>query len=65
MNLEEALALSKKFPKDKTVPKQIADEIRKSSGRKKENLMQISEGIILQCRTREDRRLVMEHLMVM
>jgi len=65
MNLEEALALSKKFPKDKTVPKQIADEIRKSSGQKKQDLMQIGEGIILQCESRQDRRLVMEHLMVM
>tara|TARA_A100001515_G_scaffold127975_1_gene113935 strand:- start:43 stop:237 length:195 start_codon:yes stop_codon:yes gene_type:complete len=63
MNLSEALSLSKKFPKDKTVPKQIADAIRNSSGEKKENLMQIGEGIILQCRSQEDKMLVMKHLM--
>tara|TARA_R100000773_G_scaffold21749_2_gene19331 strand:+ start:2741 stop:2935 length:195 start_codon:yes stop_codon:yes gene_type:complete len=63
MNLEEALALSKKFPKDKTVPKKIADAIRKSSGKKKDDLMQIGEGIILQCETREDKKIVMKHLM--
>ena len=63
MNLNEALILSKKFPKDKTVPQQIANEIRKSSGQKKQDLLQIGEGIILQCETREDRKLVMKYLM--
>ena len=63
MNLNEALILSKKFPKDKTVPQQIANERRKSSGKKKQDLLQIGEGIILQCETREDRKLVMKYLM--
>lgn len=63
MTLEEALILSKRFPKDRTVPKKIAAAIRNSRGEKKDNLMQIGEGIIMQCETQADKALVIKYLM--
>ena len=62
MNLEEALAMTQRFPKDKTVPEKLSKAIRESSGELQEDLRQIAEGLILDAVTPQDRRLVSKHL---
>jgi len=63
MKLDDALRLAKKFPRDKTVPKQISEAISNSRGEQRDKLLQIGEGLIVQAVTREDKMLVMKHLM--
>ena len=63
MNLDDALALTQRFPKDKTVPEKLADAINKSSGYEKKMLIKLGEGVILDATTKEDRQLVQKYLM--
>ena len=62
MNLEEALAMTQRFPEDKTVPEKLSKAIRESSGELQEDLRQLAEGLILDAVTPQDRRLVSKHL---
>jgi|TARA_R100000329_G_C7422218_1_gene148355 hypothetical protein len=63
MNLDDALALTQRFPKDKTVPEKLADAINKSSGYEKKMLIKLGEGVILDATTKEERQLVQKYLM--
>ena len=63
MNLDDALALTQRFPKDKTVPEKLADAINKSSGYEKKMLIKLGEGVILDATTKADRKLVQKYLM--
>ncbi|HCI71927.1 MAG TPA: hypothetical protein DHV30_15570 [Balneola sp.] len=63
MNLDDALALTQRFPEDKTVPEKLADAIKKSSGYEKKMLIKLGEGVILDATTKEERKLVQKFLM--
>ena len=63
MNLDDALALTQRFPKDKTVPEKLADAIKKSSGEEKKLVIKLGEGVILDATTKGDRKLVQKFLM--
>ena len=63
MNLDDALALTQRFPKDKTVPEKLADAINKSTGYEKKMLIKLGEGVILDATTKEERQLVQKYLM--
>ena len=43
--LFEAAELINKFPKNKSVPKQIYDQIQKSSGQEKKDFQRLIEGL--------------------
>ena len=62
MNLEEALAMTQRFPEDETVPEKLSKAIRESSGELQEDLRQLAEGLIVDAVTPQDRRLVSKHL---
>ena len=63
MNLEEALALTQRFPEDKTVPEKLSKAIRESSGELEEDLRQLAEGLIVDAVTPQDRKLVNKYLL--
>ena len=62
MNLEEALAMTQRFPEDKTVPEKLSKAIRESSGELQEDLRQLAEGLIIDAVTPQYRRLLSKHL---
>ena len=63
MNLEEALAMTQRFPEDKTVPEKLSKAIRESSGELQEDLRQLDEGFIVDAVTPQDRKLVNKYLL--
>jgi len=54
MMLFEAAELINKFPKDRTVPKQIYDQIQASTGREKRDFQRLIEGLYILAIENED-----------
>jgi len=50
----EALELSRKFPKNRTVPKRIYDALQKTRGDNRKKFEQIVEGLYVDAKEDED-----------
>ena len=60
MNLEEALAMTQRFPEDKTVPLRLKKEIEKFEGKEKQFLLRLVEGLIVTARNPNDIKIIRE-----
>tara|TARA_R100000742_G_C4194892_1_gene25813 strand:- start:41 stop:238 length:198 start_codon:yes stop_codon:yes gene_type:complete len=58
MTASEALILSRGFPKDKNVPKQIFIAMEQAEGEEKKKFGQIIEGLYIDCKSDEDYDLI-------
>ena len=61
MNYEEAVKLTNEFPKNRTVPGQLFKAIEKTSGKEKELLSELVEGLIINCKSFEDFDLIYKY----
>ena len=58
MTASEALILSRKFPKDKSIPRKIYVAMEEAKGEEKKKFGQIIEGLYIDCRSDEDYDLI-------
>ena len=58
MTASEALILSRKFPKDKSIPRKIYAAMEEAKGEEKKKFGQIIEGLYIDCRSEEDYDLI-------
>ena len=61
MNYEEAVELTNRFPRDRTVPGKLAKAIEESTGKEKELLGELVEGLIISCKNFSDYDLVYKY----
>ena len=61
MNYEEAVELTNGFPRDRTVPGKLAKAIEESTGKEKELLGELVEGLIISCKNFSDYDLVYKY----
>ena len=61
MNYEEAVELTNRFPRDRTVPGKLAKAIEESTGKEKELLGELVEGLIISCKNFSDYNLVYKY----
>ena len=61
MNYEEAVELTNRFPRDRTVPGKLARAIEESTGKEKELLGELVEGLIISCKNFSDYDLVYKY----
>ena len=61
MNYEEAVELTNGFPRDRTVPGKLAKAIEESTGKEKELLSELVEGLIISCKNFSDYDLVYKY----
>ena len=61
MNYEEAGELTNGFPRDRTVPGKLAKAIEESTGKEKELLGELVEGLIISCKNFSDYDLVYKY----
>ena len=61
MNYEEAVELTNRFPRDRTVPGKLAKAIEEATGKEKELLGELVEGLIIGCKNFSDYDLVYKY----
>ena len=61
MNYKEAVKLTNEFPKNRPVPGQLFKAIEKTSGKEKELLGELVEGLIISCKNFSDYDLVYKY----
>ena len=54
MTLIEAMTMTRAWPKDKTIPRKLADAINKAKGEDKEKMGWLIEGLYVDCRSDRD-----------
>ena len=54
MTLIEAMKMTRSWPKDKTIPRKLADAIDKAKGEEKEKMGWLIEGLYVDCQSDKD-----------